>query len=119
MAPERSPQVRIGVIGAGRIGANAARLWRHAGHDVMLSFSRDPAALEARAAEIGARAGTPAEAAAFGEVVMLSVPWRLIDAVLADLGSLAGKIVVDTTNQFGAGGGRGVPRRPAPAPPQP
>jgi predicted dinucleotide-binding enzyme len=96
--------VRIGVIGAGRIGGNAARLWRDAGHEVMVSFSRDPAALEERAAAIGARTGTPAEAAAFGEVVMLSVPWRLIDAVLADVGALDGKIVIDTTNQFGAGG---------------
>jgi predicted dinucleotide-binding enzyme len=101
--------VKIGVIGAGRIGANAARLWRNAGHDVMLSFSRDPAALEERAAAIGARAGTPAEAAAFGDVVMLSVPWRLIDAVLAGVGSLAGKIVVDTTNQFGGGGLEDLP----------
>jgi predicted dinucleotide-binding enzyme len=75
----------------------------------MLSFSRDPAALEERAAAIGARAGTPAEAAAFGEVVMLSVPWRLIDTVLADVGSLDGKIVVDTTNQFGGGGLEDLP----------
>ncbi|MEA2380644.1 MAG: 8-hydroxy-5-deazaflavin:NADPH oxidoreductase [Solirubrobacteraceae bacterium] len=101
--------MRIGVIGAGRIGANAGRLWRNAGHEVMLSFSRDPAALEERAAAIGARAGTPAEAAAFGEVVMLSVPWRLIDTVLADVGSLDGKIVVDTTNQFGGGGLEDLP----------
>ena len=101
--------MRIGVIGAGRIGANAARLWANAGHELVLSFSRDPAELEERAAAIGARAGTPAEAAAFGEVVMLSVPWRLIDAVLADVGSLAGKIVVDTTNQFGAGGVEELP----------
>jgi 8-hydroxy-5-deazaflavin:NADPH oxidoreductase len=101
--------VRIGVIGAGRIGGNAARLWAAAGHELMLSFSRDPAKLETSAAEIGGRAGSPAEAAAFGEVVMLSVPWRLIDAVLADVGSLAGKIVVDTTNQFGAGGVEALP----------
>jgi predicted dinucleotide-binding enzyme len=101
--------VRIGVIGAGRIGANAARLWANAGHELVLSFSRDPAALEARAAEIGARAGTPAEAAAFGEVVMLSVPWTLVDAVLAEAGSLEGKIVVDTTNQFGPGGVETLP----------
>ena len=96
--------MRIGVIGAGRIGGNAARLWAQAGHELMLSYSRDPAKLEAQAAEIGARAGTPAEAAAFGEVVMLSVPWTRIDEVLGETGPLDGKIVVDTTNQFGAGG---------------
>ena len=101
--------MRIGVIGAGRIGANAARLWANAGHELLLSFARDPAALEERAAAIGARAGTPAEAAAFDDVVMLSVPWRLIDAVLAEVGSLEGKIVVDTTNQFGAGGVEELP----------
>jgi predicted dinucleotide-binding enzyme len=103
--------VRIGVIGAGRIGGNVARLLAGAGHEVLLSFSRDSAALEARAAEMGpaARAGTPAEAAAYGEVVILSVPWRLIDEVLAEVGGLDGRIVLDTSNQYGAGGLESVP----------
>ena len=96
--------MRIGIIGAGRIGGNAARLFARAGHEVLLSYSRDPAKLEAQAAEIGASAGTPAEAARFGEVVMLSVPWTRIDEVLKEAGSLDGKIVVDTTNQFGPDG---------------
>src|SRR5581483_9265720 len=51
-----------------------------------------------------ARAGTPREAATFGDVVMLSVPWGVIDQALAEAGSLDGKIVIDTTNQFGTGG---------------
>jgi predicted dinucleotide-binding enzyme len=96
--------MRIGVIGAGRIGANAARLFAEAGHEVLVSFSRDPQKLDALAAEIGGRAGTPREAAAFGEAVMLSVPWTLIDDVLAQAGALDGKIVIDTTNQFGREG---------------
>ena len=65
--------MQIGIVGAGRIGGNAGRLLARAGHEVLLSFSRDPAQLADRAAEIGARAGSPAEAAAFGEVVVLSV----------------------------------------------
>src|SRR5436190_10912292 len=89
-------QMRIGVIGAGRIGGNAGRLFARAGHEVMFSFSREPEKLQELAGETGASAGTPAEAAAFGEVVMLSVPWRLIDDVLAQAGSLEGRIVVDT-----------------------
>ena len=96
--------VRIGVIGAGRIGGNAARLFAQAGHDVLVSYSRDPDKLQAVAARIGARAGTPREAAEFGEVVMLSVPWRLLDDVLAEVGPLDGRIVIDTTNQFGREG---------------
>jgi 8-hydroxy-5-deazaflavin:NADPH oxidoreductase len=101
--------MRIGVVGAGRIGGNAARLFVQAGHEVMLSFSRDPAKLAARADEIGARTGTPAEAAAFGEVVMLSVPWTVVADALEAAGSLDGKIVIDTTNQFAAGGVQEIP----------
>jgi 8-hydroxy-5-deazaflavin:NADPH oxidoreductase len=96
--------VRIGVIGAGRIGGNAARLFAAAGHEVMLSFSHEPERLAARAAEIGERAvaGTVADAAKFGDVTMLSVPWGAIPEALEQAGSLRG-VVIDTTNQFAAG----------------
>ena len=96
--------MRIGVIGAGRIGGNAARLFAKAGHEVLVSFSRDPQKLEALAAEIGGSAGTPQQAVDFGEVVMLSVSWTLFDEVLAAAGSLDARIVIDTTNQFGREG---------------
>jgi predicted dinucleotide-binding enzyme len=96
--------MRIGVIGAGRIGGNAARLFAKAGHEVLVSFSRDQAKLEALAADIGGRAATPREAVAFGDVVMLSVGWTLIDEVVAEAGPFDGKIVIDTTNQFGRNG---------------
>jgi 8-hydroxy-5-deazaflavin:NADPH oxidoreductase len=95
--------MRIGIVGAGRIGGHCARQFAKGGHEVKLSFSRDPARLEALATEIGDRAsvGTPKEAAEFGEVVVLSVPWDSIDDALSQAGSLEGRIVVDTTNQFG------------------
>ncbi len=95
--------MREGIIGAGRIGGNAGRLFARAGHEVLFSFSRDRAKLEALAAEVGngARAGTPGEAARFGDVVMLSVPWALVDEALEAAGPLEGKILIDTTNQFG------------------
>jgi predicted dinucleotide-binding enzyme len=95
--------MHIGIIGAGRIGGNVARLLALAGHDITVSFARDQARLAAFAAEIGASAGEPSRAAA-AEVVVLSVPWTVIDAALAAAGPLRGRIVVDTTNQFGAGG---------------
>jgi predicted dinucleotide-binding enzyme len=71
---------------------------------VKLSFSRDFSSLEAFARELGSRAsaGTPTEAVAFGEVVVLSVPWDTIAKALSQAGSLSGKIVIDTTNQFGS-----------------
>jgi predicted dinucleotide-binding enzyme len=96
--------MRIGIVGAGRIGGNCAAQFAKGGHEVKLSFSRDPSRLEALAAEIGKRAtvGTPAEAAEFGEVVVLSVPWDLIDEAIEQAGSLDGKIVIDTTNQYGS-----------------
>jgi len=96
--------MKIGLIGAGRIGGGIASRLADAGHELKLSFSRDPAALGKLALEIGhgASAGTPAEAVEFGEAVVLSVPWSVLPAALEQAGSLAGKIVIDTTNQFGA-----------------
>jgi len=104
--------MKIGVIGAGRIGGNCARQAVKGGHEVMLSFSRDADKLKALAAELGERTsvGSPREAVEFGEIVILSVPWSAIHDALEQAGSLEGKIVVDTTNQFGSG--------PMPAPGQ-
>jgi 8-hydroxy-5-deazaflavin:NADPH oxidoreductase len=97
--------VRIAIVGAGRIGGNAARLWSRAGHDVLISFSRHPDQLTTRAAELGDHVGaaTPAHAVANADAVMLAVPWGAIDQALDESGSLAGKVVVDTTNQVGSG----------------
>jgi 8-hydroxy-5-deazaflavin:NADPH oxidoreductase len=96
--------MRIAVIGAGHIGGNVARQALKAGHEAKLSFSCDPAALERLADELGKRAstGTPSEAVEFGEVVVLSVPWGVIPEALEQAGDLGGKVVVDTTNQFGS-----------------
>jgi predicted dinucleotide-binding enzyme len=95
--------MRIGIIGAGNIGGNIARRLALAGHDVTVSFARDQAKLAALAAETGAAVGDPSRTAT-AEVVVLSVPWGVIDTALAAAGPLAGKVVVDTTNQFGPGG---------------
>jgi predicted dinucleotide-binding enzyme len=95
--------MRIGLIGAGRIGGNCARQAVAGGHEVMLSFSRDRSKLDELAAELGGSTGDPADAVAFGDVVILSVPWGAIPDALAQAGDLGGKIVVDTTNQFGSG----------------
>jgi 8-hydroxy-5-deazaflavin:NADPH oxidoreductase len=96
--------MRIGIVGAGRIGGNCATQFAKGGHEVKLTFARDQGRLESLASEIGDRAsvGTPAEAAEFGEVVVFAVPWDTIDQALSEAGALEGKIVIDTTNQYGS-----------------
>lgn len=95
--------MKIGIIGAGRIGGGIARQLAGAGHQVLLSFSRDQATLDELARQIGpaASVGSPADVAGSGEVVVISVPWSTLPLALEQAGSLAGKIVIDTTNQFG------------------
>jgi len=94
--------LRIGIVGAGRIGGGLAALWVEAGHEVLVS-SRHPDQLAPLCQELGPRckAGTPAEAAAFGEVVLVSVPYGALPQVGRDLAkTLAGKVVLDTGNPY-------------------
>jgi len=94
--------MRIGIVGAGMIGSTLAKLWVDAGHDVRLA-SRHPNELESLVKRLGARAsaGTPAEAAEFGDVVMLTVPLKAVPQLAKDLAtSLAGKVVLDTGNAY-------------------
>ncbi|MGH8219115.1 MAG: NADPH-dependent F420 reductase [Steroidobacteraceae bacterium] len=95
-----SQPLKIGIIGTGRIGGALARDWVKAGHEVMIS-SDHPENLRALAAQLGPRAhvGTPREAAAFGTVILVSVPYK----AMAELGAtvskqLAGKVILDTSN---------------------
>jgi predicted dinucleotide-binding enzyme len=94
--------MNIAVIGAGHIGGNIARRLAAAGHDITVSFAREPAGLQAFAEEIGARVEEPPDAVVDAEVVVVSVPWSAIPVALEDV-DLESKIVIDTTNQFGGG----------------
>jgi predicted dinucleotide-binding enzyme len=98
--------MRIGIIGAGMIGATAARLFVKSGHDVVVSNSRGPESLRDLIAELGphARAGTVDDAARFGELVLLAVPWRTPEA-LPNPELVRGKIVIDAMNPYAATGG--------------
>jgi len=97
--------MRIGIVGAGRIGGNCARQLARAGHELKLSFGRDAERLERLAEELGdaVSTGTPQEAVAFADVVIVSVPWDVLPQALEEMGPLDGTIVVDTTNQYGSG----------------
>jgi predicted dinucleotide-binding enzyme len=101
-APAATRRTKIGIVGSGMVGGTLGGVWVRAGHEVMFSslhIEHD----KALAANLGpsARAGTPRQAAAFGEVVMISVPYRALPEVgksLADL--IKGKVVIDTCNPF-------------------
>ena len=93
-------KLKIGAVGSGRVGGALGAVWVKAGHEVMFS-SRDLEHDKKLAASLGAnaRAGTPREAAAFGEVLLISVPYQALPDVGKDLGSLLkGKVVIDTCN---------------------
>jgi predicted dinucleotide-binding enzyme len=100
-APDARP-LKIGIIGTGHIGGTLAKLWVAAGHEVLIS-SRHPDELKPLARQLGprARVGTPREAAAFGDVVLVSVPYKALPELGRDLkAELAGKIVLDTCNPY-------------------
>jgi predicted dinucleotide-binding enzyme len=90
----------IGLIGSGHIGSTVARLAVDAGHDVVLSNSRGPETLAELVSELGphARAATAEEAAAAGDVVVVTVPLRAYREVPVE--PLRGKVVIDTNNYY-------------------
>jgi predicted dinucleotide-binding enzyme len=101
VAPATAP-LKIGIIGTGEIGGALATLWVQAGHEVLIS-SRHPERLQGLARKLGprARVGTPREAALFGDVVLVSVPYAATPQVGRDLrNELSGKIVLDTGNPY-------------------
>jgi 8-hydroxy-5-deazaflavin:NADPH oxidoreductase len=94
--------MRIGIIGAGMIGSTLAKLWSEAGHEVRLA-SRHPEHLKDLVEHLGTlvSAGTPMDAAEFGDVVMLTVPLKAVPDLARDLrSSLSGKVVLDTGNAY-------------------
>ena len=98
--------MKIAILGSGRIGAVAARLFVAAGHDVAIANSRGPESLRELVQELGphAHAMTITDAARFGEVVLLAVPWHL-EAALPPAEVLRNKIVMDAMNPYNPAGG--------------
>jgi predicted dinucleotide-binding enzyme len=92
--------MKIGIIGAGSIGANAARLFIQAGHEVAISNSRGPETLQSLVKELGnrAKAANVIDAAKFGEIVLISIPFAKHKELPAD--GFAGKIVIDSNNYY-------------------
>lgn len=91
--------MKIGIIGSGNIGGNLGKHWAEAGHEVMFS-SRHPEELQSMADEVGAKTGTTEEAAAFGSVILLAIPYGKVPDLAKQLGSLQGKILIDAGNPY-------------------
>jgi predicted dinucleotide-binding enzyme len=103
-AGDATGKMKIGTIGSGRIGATIGGLWVNAGHEVMFS-SLDLAHDKALAESLGpnARAGTPREAAAFADVLLMAVPYSALPQLGRDLADLIkGKVVLDACNPIPA-----------------
>ena len=103
-ARSAEPGLKIGIIGSGRLGGTLGALWLNAGHEIMFS-SLDLEHDKALAARLGARAraGTTAEAAAFGDVLLIAVPYAALPQLGRDLADLIkGKAVLDASNPMPA-----------------
>lgn len=97
-------KARIGIIGAGHIGSTLGTLWVKAGHPVLFS-SRHPEQLKPLVDGLGAlaQAGTPQEAAAFGDIVFIAVPYGAMPALGGQLApALSGKVLIDAGNAVAA-----------------
>jgi len=92
--------MRIGIIGSGSMGGAVGMQWARAGHEILFS-SRNPTDLVELVGEAGprTRAGYPEEAAQFGEVVFIAVPYGALPQIGRDYsGMMRGKVVIDCTN---------------------
>src|SRR5436190_21417924 len=88
--------MRIGILGSGLMGAKLGTIFARAGHEVVFSYARSEQKLRTLARDAGknARAGTPKEAAAGADAVLLAVHWSRFDDVLKKAGDLSGKVIV-------------------------
>jgi predicted dinucleotide-binding enzyme len=95
--------MKIGILGTGNMGSGLGRLWAAKDHAVYFG-SRTPSKAESAAGAIGGQTqgGSFADAAAFGDVLVLPIPWTAAEDLLKSLGSLEGKTIIDLMNAFGS-----------------
>jgi 8-hydroxy-5-deazaflavin:NADPH oxidoreductase len=99
--------MKLAIIGAGNVGGTLGTAWAHkAGHEIFFGV-RNPAADKTQALlrVLGgkARAGSPSEAKAFGEMIVLTTPWPQAEAAIQSMGDMSGKILLDATNPLAMG----------------
>jgi hypothetical protein len=104
LAYAQKKPMKIGVIGSGRIGSTLGGLWAKAGHEVMFS-DRDPEQAKRAAEGAGGRSrtGSVEQAVAFGDVVLIAVPYKALPEIQKQVGAqLKGKVLVDPNNPLPA-----------------
>jgi predicted dinucleotide-binding enzyme len=92
--------MKIGIIGAGNIGATAAKLFVEAGYEIAIANSRGAETLQDLVADLGkrAQAASAEDAAKFGEIVFVSIPFGKYKQLPVE--ALSGKIVIDSNNYY-------------------
>jgi predicted dinucleotide-binding enzyme len=95
--------MKIGIVGSGKIGGTAAKLFLNAGHEIAVSNSRGPQSLQLFVESLGpgANAMTVEDSIAFGDVILLAIPWRKREELRSLPSELfKNKIVIDATNPY-------------------
>ena len=98
--------MQIAIIGAGAVGTALARGWARAGHGIAFGVNDPGAEKHQVLRDQGFATRFNGEAAATAEAIVLSVPWAAVQAAVASLGDVTGKLILDATNplEFGADG---------------
>jgi 8-hydroxy-5-deazaflavin:NADPH oxidoreductase len=99
--------MRLAIIGAGNVGGTLGTAWaQKAGHEIFFGV-RNPTSDQTQAVvrrlDGRAQAGTPAQAAAFAEFIVLTTPWNAAETAIRAMGDLSGKIILDATNPLAVG----------------
>ena len=99
--------MKLAIIGAGNVGGTLGTAWaRKGGHEIFFGITNPKSdKTQALLKTIGAqgRAGTAAEAAAFGEMIVLTTPWTAAEAAIRSMGDLSGRVILDATNPLAMG----------------
>jgi predicted dinucleotide-binding enzyme len=99
--------MKLGIIGAGSVGGTLGTAWaQKAGHDIFFGVTNPQSdKTQALLRTLGgkARAGNATEAAAFGDMIVLTTPWTAAEAAIRAMGNLTGKIILDATNPLTQG----------------
>ncbi len=93
--------MKIGILGAGNMGGTLGRLWAEQGHQILFGVRDEQSfkAQRARSADSSGKFGTALEAAEFGDVILIAVPWEATQDVLSTIATkLGGKVLIDCTN---------------------